>query len=154
MGVKSDCDEQLLFMLSFTTPVAITNFQFVATNKGWLRCALLGFLSLTTSFLLLDQAPRKFKIFSNVLNMDFDDAESRVPTLELELSEGNEFVNIGHEKMSNTSTEDIGSQLQVQLAKFKRVSSLSVCETVTIIKGYYINAYYRFLSRTIKQMKK
>eukprot|EP00012_Vannella_robusta_P007819 CAMPEP_0206199716 /NCGR_PEP_ID=MMETSP0166-20121206/10431_1 /ASSEMBLY_ACC=CAM_ASM_000260 /TAXON_ID=95228 /ORGANISM="Vannella robusta, Strain DIVA3 518/3/11/1/6" /LENGTH=120 /DNA_ID=CAMNT_0053617879 /DNA_START=244 /DNA_END=603 /DNA_ORIENTATION=- len=75
--------------------------------------------------------------------MDFDDAESRVPTLELELSE-----------------EDIGSQLQVQLAKFKRVSSLSIFiednqadEEVTIVNKISITGW-PLANTDMKNLKK
>ena len=88
-GIKSDCDEQLLISLSFNVPVVLTSLTFFATN--------------------VDKAPHDVKIFANALNMDFDDAESRIPSAEFELGEG-----------------DIGKERTLVLAKFKRVNSLTV----------------------------
>lgn len=58
-------------------------------------------------FKYTDRAPRSVKLFANGLNMDFDDAESRLPTVAVELEEDQK-------------------ELKVLPTKFNRVSSLVV----------------------------
>lgn len=96
--VYSDCDAQLLFLIPFSEAIVLSSFSIRATEKPESKeCA--------------DGAPPcTVKLFTNNLNMDFEDCEDGIPTLEYELK----------------ADEIKGTPIKVKRAKFSNIVSLTV----------------------------
>ena len=118
--MKSDCDEQLLITVAFTTPVVLTDLTFSASDP----CKRDSQPPSSPYIQLAARAPRTVKLFGNAINMDFDDCESRVPSTELDLSRGKTIQEL--RILSHLPIADLGKAQTLLLAKFKRVTSLTV----------------------------
>jgi len=96
--VHSECDAQLIFLIPFSESISLSSFSIRATEKPESKeCD--------------DAAPPcTVKLFTNNLNMDFEDCEDGVPSFEYDMK----------------VAEAKGTPIQVKRAKFSNIVSLTV----------------------------
>jgi len=96
--VYSDCDAQLIFLIPFSESIILSSFSIRATEKPECKDCVDG------------APPLMVKLFTNNLNMDFEDCEDGNPTLAYEMK----------------PEEAKGTPIQVRRAKFSNIVSLTV----------------------------
>jgi len=96
--VYSDCDAQLIFLIPFSESIVLSSFSIRATEKP------------ETKECEEAAPPCTVKLFTNNLNMDFEDCEDGKPTFEYEFK----------------GDETKGTPIPVKRAKFSNIVSITV----------------------------